>query len=230
MKALILVCLLGWKGVTTNFIIITDDKNIAKQCAQVAEQQYEIISLKLTGKCPEPQRPRCIIYVYPDVIDKPSHTQTTVDGNKVTKQEIYIYGKWPKILKTSIPHEVSHVVLSTYLGYHPVRWADEGLAMLAEDEAEYEPERRVIKKLDERHLLIDLEVFFSIKEYPKDVDFFYAQCYSVTKFLVELKGYEQFVEFIYAGEIIGWEAALKMCYDIDGYKDLKKRWRSYYEK
>ncbi len=61
------------------------------------------------------------------------HTDITLDEGRVLGRTIHLHGDRDALLRGVLPHEVTHAVLAGHFGGERVpRWADEGMAILAE--------------------------------------------------------------------------------------------------
>lgn len=60
----------------------------------------------------------------------------TVDKAKIASRRIDLLGDQTEFLTAALPHELTHVILRDRLmSTPPPRWADEGMAVLADTEA-----------------------------------------------------------------------------------------------
>ncbi len=88
--------------------------------------------------------PKCRICLYPSgeayseatgapVYPSGGHTDIRAEDNRVLSRCIHVHGARTLLLKGVVPHEVTHAVLAGRLSRERVpRWADEGMAILAE--------------------------------------------------------------------------------------------------
>ena len=104
----------------------------------------------------------------------------------------------PQVLTAILPHEVTHVVLADLFTTQQIpRWADEGIAVLAEPRAEQQVRAAELQEPLEAGRIFDLSKLMAM-DYPaaKDWSLYYAQSVSLTRFLVEQGPPEQFVQFV----------------------------------
>jgi hypothetical protein len=108
------------------------------------------------------------------------------------------------------------------------RWADEGMAVLAEPRAEQQVRAAELQEPLEAGRIFDLSKLMAM-DYPaaKDWSLYYAQSVSLTRFLVEQGPPERFVQFVRDSQHDGVERALKSVYRIGGFQDLQERWIDY---
>ena len=126
----------------------------------------------------------------------------------------------------ALPHEMTHVVLAELLGRQPPRWADEGMALLADP-----PEKRSRHEQDLGQALsagrtFRLAELLTLETYPHPsrVPAFYGQSASLTALLAGRDTPARFVEFLKHSSAHGYDAALKQIYAIDGVGQLERLW------
>src|SRR5262249_35474181 len=135
----------------------------------------------------------------------------------------------PQMLTTILPHEVTHIVLADlFIAQQIPRWADEGMAVLAEPLREQHLRAAELQGPLETGQLFDLATLMAM-DYPeaKDWSRYYAQSVSLTRYLVEQGPPERFIKFVRDSQRIGPEAALRGVYQIGGLAELKDRWLAY---
>ncbi|QDU22629.1 RNA polymerase sigma factor [Urbifossiella limnaea] len=104
-------------------------------------------------------------------------------GVKTASMELH--GPLDAVLKSVLPHEVTHVVLATHFGRPLPRWADEGIAVLAEADAEQFNHEIRARELLNAGRAIRLDTLFRMTDYPRDQIVTFAQGHSVCRFLLE---------------------------------------------
>lgn len=144
---------------------------------------------------------------------------------QVSKRRIDVRGDSAAGL-AALPHEMTHVVLAELLGRQPPRWADEGMALLADS-----PEKRRLHERDLAHALsagrtFRLAELLNLESYPHPsrVPAFYGQSASLTALLAGRDTPARFVEFLRHSDKQGYDAALKHVYAIDGVGQLERLW------
>lgn len=129
----------------------------------------------------------------------------------------------------SVPHELTHVVLADLLGgQQPPRWADEGMAILADAKAKRQLHERDFQSgLSQRTAFRAIELL-SLDAYPHPsrVPAFYGQCVSLTSFLVSREKPAKFVAFLRQSAEQGYDTALRDCYAIDNVQELEQLWHA----
>ncbi len=152
-----------------------------------------------------------------------SHTEA-VNG-KLSRQYLSVYQTAPRLLMTTIPHEVTHLVFSALTGYSggvPLA-VHEGLAVSREPGFR---KRRDLGMLAWKRLaggLIPLLKLFEMKDAGVDPTLFYAESASVVSLLVEKKGLRTLLRFSTDVARHGVEKALSLRYgtDVEG---LEREW------
>lgn len=225
---------------TTNFRIYhRHGKDYAARAARVAEEALATAQRKWLGGAVLAWRDRCELYLYasPEQYeaatgappDSPGHTNVATDGERVISRSIHLHGTNGELLRCVLPHEVTHAVLSSWFGVRPPpRWADEGMAVLAEPRDRVDGHLRLLSRWRADGRLLPLRRLVEMQDYPSPerVPAFYAQSVSVVKFLVAEKGPQTFARFVRDGLRDGNVRALKRHYNWD-FADLERRWREH---
>lgn len=127
----------------------------------------------------------------------------------------------------AVPHEMTHVVLADLLeGRQPPRWADEGMAILADShEKQMLHERDLNHGLSARgafrlHELLLLDAY----PHPARIPAFYGQSASVTACLAKRDDPAKFVEFLRRSLDGGYDQALREVYHLDNIGHLERQW------
>lgn len=210
---------------STHFVVEAPDAESAGAIARAAERQLSDLSKKWLGRELPGWSELCPITVALGH-DAPGGCTTFVfkDGH-VARQEVRVEGDLKRILEGVLPHEISHIVLTQHFRRPFPRWADEGGAALAEGERELRRYRermaRIIETPDRRIPLRDL---FELTGYPHDVFAFYGTGFSISSYLVTLKGRHTFLEFIAVGMEGDWDLAVRKYYGFNSVEDLEKHW------
>jgi hypothetical protein len=133
-------------------------------------------------------------------------------------------GPLDRLLASNLPHEVTHTVFADHLKAAVPRWADEGAAILAEDEDERQRHDRLARRLLSEGRTFGLRRLLAMRDFPSDAMVLYAQGYSVTHFLVERKGPRTFAQFVAEGVRAGWDEALQEHYGFRSVEELEAAW------
>jgi hypothetical protein len=225
---------------TPNFRVFHDDPELAVKAAEVAEAARESQLRRWVGSPSKgPWTPKCDLYLYPTAAtfsqmtgqpeQSPGFSTMGMNGGKIIARRINLRVDHPNLLKAILPHEITHVVLADLFPNQQIpRWADEGMAVLAEPSSEQQLRASDLDDPLSSGQLFKLEQLMTM-DYPdgKFWGLYYAQSVSLTRFLVEQGTPAKFIQFVQRAQLNGAEAELKRIYNIDGYSDLHSRWVSY---
>lgn len=183
--------------------------------------------------------PKCDVYLYPTPADfarmtgqpetSPGFSTMGIGGGKVVARRVNLRADHPQLIAAVLPHEVTHVVLADVFPDQQVpRWADEGMAVLAEPAAEQAGRCSELGGPLAENQVFPLETLMTT-DYPdaKDWNLYYAQSVSLTSFLMAQGTPAQFVAFVKDAQQRGPDTALRATYRIAGFKDLDMRWRDH---
>src|SRR5207245_307951 len=156
---------------------------VARQVGEAAEScRKKIARLWLGRELPAWSEP-CVLEVQRSPAGRRGGYSTFYfDGGRVLGQRLQLKGSLKEILPQVLPHELTHSILANHFGRPVPRWADEGTAILGEDEAE--KNRRDAQMMsflgnqDRAYVLCEL---FDLHHYPHDLRVFYTQSYSITR-------------------------------------------------
>jgi hypothetical protein len=127
----------------------------------------------------------------------------------------------------AVPHELTHVILADLLGgRQPPRWADEGMATLADAQVKRQLHERDLQAgLTQRTAFRAVELL-SLDAYPHPsrVPAFYGQSVSLTSFLVAREKPAKFLAFLRQAAEQGYDTALRDCYAIENVQELEQLW------
>ena len=118
---------------TTNFIVEAPTSELAKQFGEMAEHYRKTKAVEWLGEeMPNWQQP-CPLRVEISM-EGPSGATTFDFGKRPIYQFMQIKGPKERLLNSVLPHEVTHTVFAYYFKQPVPRWADEGGAVLSEDD------------------------------------------------------------------------------------------------
>jgi hypothetical protein len=226
------VASLGAAYRTPNFVVDAPTPEIAQQIGQYAEYYRKDKAMQWLGQ-EMPQWPEpCPIAVTVTMNGSGGATNFAFDRGRILGQDMHIEGSPDRLLASVLPHEVTHTVLAYYFRQPVPRWADEGGAVLSEDDIERNRHDQLVRQiLNTPGRAIPLRRLFQMKKYPPDVMVLYAEGYSVSNFLVSNSNRGVFLNFVAQGmrgmEQGGpgdWDAALKANYRYNSVEELEKAW------
>jgi hypothetical protein len=229
---------------TANFRILHNQpRETAEKAAKVLEQTRLAMSKKWFGDGGEAWNPRCTLYLHASAEDysratpappsSPGHSTVTKDPDnpaRIVSRRIDIHCDDPNAMVGVLPHETTHAVIAGRYGPFDVpRWADEGIAVLAEPRDRIDRHLRNLPRHRDDGALFRCGQLMEMRDYPKPqfIGPFYAQSVSLVEYLSSLKGPQTFSAFLRDGLRGGYEPALKKHFGIDGYADLDRRWQAY---
>ncbi len=222
---------------TVNFRLYHQhSRGSAEELLRTAERTRAVQQRKWFGSVGTNWEPKCGICWYPSGEDYseatgvPSrvngHTNMSLDGERVISRWVHLHGGRDILLPGVLPHEVTHAVLAGRFGPQRVpRWADEGMAILAETRPRVELHLRQLPRCREEQQLFAMLKLVQMRDYPepREMCAFHAQSVSLVEFLSHEKGTKTFADFVRDGERHGYEESLKRHYDWD-FAELDRRW------
>lgn len=155
------------------------------------------------------------------------HTDIRAENGRVFDRCIHLHGPRKLVLGGVLPHEVTHAVLAGHFGGERVpRWADEGMAILAETPPRIDLHLRQLPRWRAEERLFDSGELIQMHDYPHPsaIPVFYAQSVSMVDFLFHEKGAKCFLAFVRDGERAGYKTALRRHYGWS-FAELDRHWR-----
>jgi hypothetical protein len=211
---------------STNFVVTGTTRRIARRFAERAEtHRKELAKAWLGRELPDWSSPcRVELQLTGGRLGGMSTFDFTNNSTAWSPVRIALNGPADAILSNSLPHEVTHTILADYFRRPLPRWADEGTAILCEGEAVQRRFDRMAQEMGRRWELFRLDYLFGLRDYPPRIDVFYAEGYSVTRFLVERKDRPTFLTFLRTGMGGDWAAAAKHCYGFESLEEMQAAW------
>lgn len=151
-----------------------------------------------------------------------------VERGQVVKRRIDLRADADDWLISALPHELTHVILADKFADRQIpRWADEGIAILAEPVSRQAIRRAAMQRAVTRAGRFGAAELLSLREYPASDrrDAFYGQSASLVAYLIERDSPARFLEFLQLGQKQGFEPALVEVYQIRSLAELDARWR-----
>jgi tetratricopeptide (TPR) repeat protein len=151
-------------------------------------------------------------------------------GPHLTQIDIHSWQTSPRLLTSTLPHEITHVVVSENVSDITLfpRCLNEGFAILMEPQYHKEYYLSFLRMRLKSQDFIPLGELLVTKDYPKDPDFFYAEGYCLVEFLLQTRGMQAT-----AGLVKNAEGAGKIMPEllrITGYTsidEMEKNWKGW---
>ncbi len=237
----------AWAIVNTpNFRIYHNlEPETAAQAARAAEAARSAAYHKWFGDdggvWNTPQNPRCDLYLWANgqayatetrqSPECPGHSSVGQAGERIHSRRIDIHVDAANWMTGVLPHETTHVVIAGRFGPRPVpRWADEGMAVLAEPRDLVQRHLRNLPQHRQDQQLFTFRELLNLDNYPspRQVGAFYAQSVSLVDYLSRQPGGPQkFSSFLRDGLRDGYEASLKKHYGLNSLQELEGYWSRY---
>jgi hypothetical protein len=208
----------------------------AGTAAAEAEALRRELSERWLGDAGKTWNPRCQIVLHrtlagylkavPGGSQSVGSSLVEIDGQRVVTRRIDVRADRADWLRNALAHELTHVVLADLFIDRPVpRWADEGMAVLADTPAKRGEHLAEFRQAHARQDALRLVQLVGMEQYPAaGQGVFYGQSVSLVQFLLEQGTPGQFTEFLKHAADSGYDAALRKSYQIDGLSDLERRW------
>jgi hypothetical protein len=211
---------------TTNFTVEAPTPEIAERVGQWAEHYRREKAREWLGRempnWPEP----CPLHVRVTPTGAGGATSFNFTAGHVW-QTMEIEGPIDRLIASVLPHEVTHTVFAHYFRCPVPRWADEGGAVLSEDDLERNNHDMMARQILNSGRALPLSYLFGLKNYPRDprdIGALYAEGYSVSSFLVASSNRKVFLEFLGHGMNYGWDTALRTYYGYQNVEQLQQAW------
>ncbi len=214
---------------TQNFSVEAPTTQAARSVGDHAERCRKAIARAWLGRELPAWRVPCPVRVKLTGGEAGGVTNFDFGAGGVTHQEINVEGRLDRILASALPHEITHTIFAAYFGGPMPRWADEGASLLSEDLREMVRHDRIVLSLLSRQAEMSLAQLFRQEQYPPDLMGFYGQGYSVSRFLVEIGGRPQFLQFVKHGMTRGWDDAARHTYGLANCRELDRAWRAWHK-
>jgi hypothetical protein len=210
----------------------------AEQVAAACERLRVSLTEKWLGeKADKPWQPCCDIVVHSShrsfvcaVGRGPGQTSgcstVRVEKGRILARRIDLRSDNRDPLTAALPHELTHVVLNDRFLDHPLpRWADEGIALLADSAAKQTAHERDLRTAISTGTRIRLAALVRMNEYPiNQAAAFYAQSFSVVRVLVDRANEATFLDFMDRAMKQGYDIALQETYQIHSIDELERVW------
>jgi hypothetical protein len=181
--------------------------------------------------------PRCLVVVHGDALSYlravPRGERTVAsawvetEAGRVVTRQIDVRGDRADWLDGALAHELVHVLAADRFVRTPMpRWADEGLALLADPHRKQTLHDADFRRASALRRQFRLAELLAMEDYPSPerMTTFYGQSASVVRFLAARGEPTEFVDFVEHALEHGYDAALRKIYDLDGVPELEIEW------
>jgi hypothetical protein len=228
------------RGESENFVVLSRSReHDARATARACEcWRRSLLAHWCSGSDQSCWSPKCEIVIHPGcqsylAVVGQGGAQTFASSwiefasnKKVAKRRIDVRGDG-QLGFAALPHEMTHVVLADLLGgAQPPRWADEGMAILADSASKQSLHEHDLRDGLSRGLAFSAAELVTTDNYPHPsrVPTFYGQGASLTSFLVTRDKPPRFIEFLRASQERGYDRALQETYGIPNLRELERLW------
>jgi hypothetical protein len=213
---------------TTNFMVYAPTPQIAQQVGQYAEHYRKQKAIEWLGyEMPTWPQP-CPLKVQV-TMDGPSGATSFVFAPQggVTSQHMEIQGPLDRLLNSVLPHEITHTVFAYFFRRPVPRWADEGGAVLSEDDIELDRHDKLVRQILNHGQQFPLRRLLALTDYPQQRDrvmCLYAQGFSLAHYLVYMSDRQRYLKFVAQGMSQGWDNAAHTFYGYRSVEELEGAW------
>jgi hypothetical protein len=213
---------------TTNFVVYAPTPQLAQSVGQWAEYYRKEKAILWLGKemptWPQP----CPLHVKVTMQAPGGATTFTFhERGGVSSQRMEIEGPVDRLIASVLPHEITHTVFAYHFGCPLPRWADEGGAVLSEDDLERERHDRMVRQFLNAGQAFQLKYLLNLREYPRQgqqVGCLYAQGFSLVNYLVYRSNRQTYLNFVAAGMNHGWDYAAQKYFQHKNVEELEQAW------
>lgn len=224
--AAVLLVSMGARVKTPNFVVQTQDPQMAQQIAQLAEKYRHDLAVEWLGKTlPQWGQPCVLTAQVAPGLGAGGATTFVFDRGEVFGWRMTIQGPPDRILDSVLPHEIMHMLFASHFRRPLPRWADEGGASSVEHDSEKAKHRRMLLQFLRTNRGIAFNQMFAMTEYPRDVMPLYAQGFSLAEYLIYQGGKRKYVDFLAEGlRTNQWSATIRRFYGVQDLGKLQQTW------
>jgi hypothetical protein len=231
---------------TPSFRIMHENPKLAAKVAKEAERsRVELIRFwkNDSSHTPPAWSPRCDIYLFGSNRELVLMTGGKPKaGSALAKQARLMHGRVfyrrinlsaddVNLMRVTLPHEVNHIVVKDF-GVIVPRWADEGMAMVAESDRSALRRARSLRYAVKYGPFFRAKTLMRMRRYPGGglTLLYYAQSFALTRFFLERGGPKRFFRFLRMANKQGHLTALRRFYRIASYRELERGYLAYAKK
>jgi hypothetical protein len=211
---------------------------IVRYAEQVRERAFETL---LGASAPSPWTVRCEIHLHATEESFAEAVGGPPDGARgataiefaeagICVRRIDLMDDDPAAVPDALAHELVHVILADHFTIAPPpRWADEGLAVLFDDEAKQAGHARDFAAARRAGMTWSASHLLAMEEYPREPHrqrVFYGQSAALVRWLIDQRGAATLLSFLDDAAAIGEGAALERHYGFSTVAALERAWLS----
>jgi len=226
MLAAMLIVSMGAAYRTPNFVIETENAELAEEFGKTAEKLRHEMAVQWLGQAmPRWSRPCPVTVAVGPGLGAGGATTFVFNEGEVYGWRMTIQGSRQRVLDSVLPHEITHMVFASHFRCPLPRWADEGGATSVEHHSELEKHRKMLVQFLRGRRGIAFNRMFAMTDYPSDIMPLYAQGFTLCEFLISQSGRREFVEYLQDGLRDGqWAAATNEHYGYGSLGELQNAW------
>jgi hypothetical protein len=215
----------------------TGNRELADKVAKAAENLRKEIFERWSGPPSGEWEPKCEIVIHPtaEAYKQATNRPVSSTGNAIvrlsngraTERRIDLRFDDNSIISNTLPRELTHIVLADlFPNSPPPKWAEEGMAILAETADEAGRYSRTLRRCAREGEWFGLDHLMELKDFPTDkITGFYCESVSLTEYLIHIRGERNFTIFLRDCHRYGTANSLKRQYGIDGPQALEAAWK-----
>ncbi len=209
-----------------NGVVYAPNEELARAVLEKAGEYRRQIALEWLGEELPPSVGRMRIHV--ELSDGDNNGQTWAMDNPGRRYHtLWVTGDPQAVTGGLLRHEVTHAVLATQFpeGLPPA--IDEGIACMADDPARIAIRRRILQWYAQTGNWPRLKTLLESQVIPAADQQSYALAASVVEYLLTRGDKTTLLRFARSGKANGWDAALRMHYQIAGIAQLESQWKTW---
>ena len=224
--AVLAECVLAAGFRTRNFVVQTNDPQMARAIAEAAEQYRKALAIQWIGApLPDWSQPCPIVARVSPRLGAGGVTSFIFDRGQPHDWRMTIEGPPDRVLDSVLPHEITHTIFASHFGCPLPRWADEGACTTVENPSERTKHYQLLYDFLKTNRGIPFNQMVAMWEYPPDMLPLYAQGHAVVDFLLQQGGHRTFIQFLEEGmQSQDWNGTLRRIYRYQDLSDLQLRW------
>jgi hypothetical protein len=210
-----------------NFMILADERELAEAVLARAEQYRREIAVEWLGE-PLPEGiGAAMINVRLTSDEDNALTWPTDPASQRQFHRVWLNGTRQQVTGPVLKHELTHVVLATWLPQRLAPWADEGVASRYDDANRAAQRRQAVQWFVRTGDWPRLERVLNAETITADDAASYAIAASLADFLLERGNRATLLRFAVDGGSRGWDAALESHYGLADVADLQTAWQDW---